>query len=135
MSKKRNSTLADAIDRYTSESKPVGRTKAQVLAGHQDSRHFQHGLRPHSRAGHEEPGREIDNDVWCDLPEPALRIVRTTPQTKDEIFPFNPDAITAAFTRACKLLSIDDLHFHDLRHDGASRLFEMGLNRLDQLPA
>jgi len=24
------------------------------------------------------------------------------------------------------LLGIDDLHFHDLRHDGISRLFEMG---------
>lgn len=28
--------------------------------------------------------------------------------------------------RACKILGIDDLHFHDLRHDGVSRLFEMG---------
>jgi integrase len=74
------------------------------------------------------PGEKIGNDVWCDLPEPALRIVRTMSRTKDEIFPFNPDAITAAFTRACKLLGIDDLHFHDLRHDGVSRLFEMGLN-------
>jgi integrase len=29
-------------------------------------------------------------------------------------------------TRTCKLLAIDDLHFHDLRHEGVSRLFEMG---------
>jgi integrase len=31
-----------------------------------------------------------------------------------------------AFTRACALLGIDDLHFHDLRHEGISRLFELG---------
>ena len=34
---------------------------------------------------------------------------------------------SAAFTRACKALEIEDLHFHDMRHEGASRLFEMGL--------
>jgi integrase len=26
------------------------------------------------------------------------------------------------------MLNIEDLHFHDLRDDGVSRLFEMGLN-------
>lgn len=35
--------------------------------------------------------------------------------------------MSAAFTRACKLLGIDDLHLHDMRHEGTSRLFEMGL--------
>lgn len=34
--------------------------------------------------------------------------------------------MSASFTRACHFLEIDDLHFHDLRHDGVSRLFEMG---------
>ena len=38
------------------------------------------------------------------------------------------DAIGAAFTRAVALLGIEDLHFHDLRHEGASRLFELGMN-------
>src|SRR5262249_14571275 len=42
------------------------------------------------------------------------------------IFPYSTDAISAAFTRACKILGIEDLRFHDLRHEGISRLFEMG---------
>ena len=29
-------------------------------------------------------------------------------------------------TRACQQLEIKDLHFHDLRHEGVSWLFEMG---------
>jgi integrase len=29
-------------------------------------------------------------------------------------------------THASKFLEINDLHFHDLRHEGISRLFEMG---------
>lgn len=74
------------------------------------------------------PGEKIGNDVWCDLPEPAVRIIKSMPKKKDEIFPFGVDAIRANFTRACKLLGIDDLHFHDLRHEGITRLFEMGLN-------
>lgn len=74
------------------------------------------------------PGEKVGNDVWCDLPAPALRVINATPRSADEIFPFNSDTISAAFTRACALLGINDLHFHDLRHEGVSRLFEMGLN-------
>lgn len=43
------------------------------------------------------------------------------------IFPHNHKSVSAAFTRACDELKIDDLHFHDLRHEGTSRLFEAGL--------
>ena len=62
----------------------------------------------------------------CDLPTEALRIIKSMPRVAPEIFPYSTDAINAAFTRACQFLAIDDLHFHDLRHDGVSRLFEMG---------
>jgi hypothetical protein len=42
------------------------------------------------------------------------------------IFPYSADAISAAFTRACKILAIDDLHFQDLRSEGIARLFDLG---------
>lgn len=74
------------------------------------------------------PGEKIGNDQWCDLSPEALRIVLAQPRISPRIFPASSDAVSAAFTRACKLLNIEDLHFHDLRHEGASRLFEMGLN-------
>ena len=44
----------------------------------------------------------------------------------DRIFPYAHKSAGTAFTRACKELSIEDLHFHDLRHEGTSRLFEAG---------
>lgn len=44
----------------------------------------------------------------------------------DRIFPYNGDSVGAAFHRACKKLGIFDLHFHDLRHEATSRLFEAG---------
>jgi len=74
------------------------------------------------------PGEKRGNNVWVDLPDPAVAIIKAMPTKGDLIFPYSTDAIGAAFTRACKILGIADLHFHDLRHDGVSRLFEMGLN-------
>lgn len=71
------------------------------------------------------PGQKIGNDVWCQLPDEAWSIVQGMPRDVEVIFPYNARSISASFTRACKFLGIDDLHFHDLRHDGVSRLFEM----------
>jgi integrase len=72
------------------------------------------------------PGDKMGNDTWCGLPPEAEAIARAMPKVAAEIFPFSTDAISAAFTRACQTLGIEDLHFHDLRHEGASRLFELG---------
>jgi integrase len=72
------------------------------------------------------PGDKLGNDTWCDLPPEASAIIKAMPKREARIFPYSTDAISAAFTRACQVLGIDDLHFHDLRHDGVSRLFEMG---------
>ena len=71
------------------------------------------------------PGQKIGNDVWCHLPDEAWAILQSMPREREEIFPYNSDSISAAWTRASKFLEIDDLRFHDLRHEGISRLFEM----------
>lgn len=74
------------------------------------------------------PGEKIGNDVWCDLPPEALQIILSMANRHEEIFPFCGDTIGANFSRACQFLDIIDLHLHDLRHDGVSRLFEIGRN-------
>ncbi|CAI8961702.1 tyrosine-type recombinase/integrase [Pseudomonas sp. IT-P176] len=71
------------------------------------------------------PGQKIGNDVWCHLPDEALRILNSMPKTCAEVFPYNSASISTSWAKACKFLEIGDLHFHDLRHDGVSRLFEM----------
>ncbi|WP_101048662.1 site-specific integrase [Macromonas nakdongensis] len=75
------------------------------------------------------PGEKIGNDVRVNLPAEALSIIQR--QAREEgytgpIFPYNSKSISSSFTRACLLLGIHDLNFHDLRHEGVSRLFEMG---------
>lgn len=72
------------------------------------------------------PGEKGGLDTWVDLPDPASAIIETMPRTEDRIFPFHSNTISRRFTDACKLLGIQDLHFHDLRHEGTSRLAEMG---------
>jgi integrase len=72
------------------------------------------------------PGDKRGNNVYCELPPEALAIIRSMPRDDQPIFPCSTDAISTAFTRACKILGIEDLWFHDLRHEGISRLFEVG---------
>lgn len=71
------------------------------------------------------PGQKIGNDVWCHLPPEAWAILQTMPKVLPEIFPYSAESVSTSWTRACQILAIEDLHFHDLRHDGVSRLFEM----------
>jgi integrase len=54
----------------------------------------------------------------------AQRSIRSNED--DRIFAYVHRSAGTAFTRACKELKIEDLHFHDLRHEGTSRLFEAG---------
>ena len=56
----------------------------------------------------------------------AWAVVQAQPRTSAYIFPHEPRSIGAAFTRACHVLGIKDLRFHDLRHEATSRLFERG---------
>jgi integrase len=72
------------------------------------------------------PGQKHGNDVWCHLPDEAWQIMQSMPKGSERPFPYNHRSISAAFTRACNFLEMNNLHFHDLRHDGVSRLFEMG---------
>lgn len=72
------------------------------------------------------PKEKDGNDQEVPLLGKAFDIVMKQPRTSERIFPHQPHTVSTLFTRACKLLQIDDLHFHDLRHEGISRLFEQG---------
>lgn len=74
------------------------------------------------------PKKKSGNNQIVPLLDSALEIIKRQARSDvdSRIFPYNPTTIGTYFTKACKDLGIDDLHFHDLRHEGASRLFEMG---------
>ncbi len=62
------------------------------------------------------------------LPRSAYKIIMRQPKQSEFIFPYNPKTLGHYFRKACNLNGIIDLRFHDLRHEGVSRLFEAGLS-------
>jgi integrase len=54
-----------------------------------------------------------------------------TPIRETPLFSLLPDSLSQAFRRLCRRLEIQNLHFHDLRHEATSRLFEKGLNPVE----
>lgn len=52
-------------------------------------------------------------------------------ERSDAVFPgLTSEAIKRAYIRACARAKIEGLHFHDLRHEATSRLFERGLDAM-----
>jgi integrase len=75
-----------------------------------------------------DPRKKKGNDQWIPLLGDAWDIVQRQPRKNgdERIFPIHPQTISKYFHDACVKLGIPDLHLHDMRHEGTSRLFEQG---------
>lgn len=71
------------------------------------------------------PRKKMGNHVPVNLTDEALAIIQRQPKTSDFIFPFDPKSISTRFTRTMKVLGIEDLRLHDLRHEYCSWLGEL----------
>jgi integrase len=78
------------------------------------------------------PNQKQGNDQEVPLLGQSFEIVKRQPKVDERIFPHNGGTISSIFPRACQALGINDLRFHDLRHEGVSRLFERGF-RIEQV--
>ncbi|WP_321918428.1 tyrosine-type recombinase/integrase [Burkholderia cepacia] len=66
------------------------------------------------------------------LSSKAIETLRALPRaTRGPIFQTSQNAVVCVWKRALKELNIQDLRWHDLRHEAASRLFERGLNPME----
>ena len=63
----------------------------------------------------------------------AIRVLRSLPRSlHGQAFPgATTEAIKRAYIRAVRRAGIENLRFHDLRHEGTTRLFEKGLNIME----
>ncbi|WP_318454839.1 site-specific integrase [Photobacterium leiognathi] len=75
-----------------------------------------------------DPREKIGNHQMVPLLGNAWDIVQAQPHTDSRIFPYNPKSISTGFQRVRNKLGIVDLRYHDMRREGASRLFEMGFS-------
>lgn len=64
-------------------------------------------------------------DAWT-IVERRISAMGETPDPEAFVFDYNEKTCSQRHTLACKALSIIDLHLHDWRREGASRLFEQG---------
>ena len=62
------------------------------------------------------------------LTQKAAKIIASLSTRKDNVFPTTDYAIRHAWDRLVRRAGIEDLRFHDLRHEAVSRFFEMGLS-------
>lgn len=79
---------------------------------------------PREKIGNDQKVPLIDAtgiDAWQILQQQKFY----SPNT-ERVFPYNGRSVGTAFRRACQDLKIEDLHFHDMRHEATSRLFEAG---------
>jgi integrase len=74
------------------------------------------------------PRRKVGNNEELPLVGHALDIIMRQPRSETEprIFPHEPGTASKAFKAACDDLGIVNLHFHDMRHEAASALFDAG---------
>lgn len=72
------------------------------------------------------PRKKIGNRKEFRMTRQGWAIIERQVETDDRVFPYKAKSVGTAFTNACHLLEIEDLHFHDLRHEATSRLFERG---------
>jgi integrase len=59
------------------------------------------------------------------------RLTTTIQSITGKVFDVSQISLDKAWRRACKKAGIEELRFHDLRHEAISRLFEMGLNPME----
>lgn len=75
-----------------------------------------------------DPKKKVGNHMMVPLLGEAWDIVQRQPKTDDLIFPFRERSITQTYRNVRDELGISDLRYHDLRREGASRLFEAGFS-------
>ena len=62
----------------------------------------------------------------------ALELLKALPRSMDgRVLPTTPESLKNAFERTRKRANMTHFNFHDLRHEGISRLFEAGWNVME----
>lgn len=86
------------------------------------------------------PNGSKGNHVKVKIPEAAQKLIPLFLENRDVqrsmykrfdddiLLPASSKSISARWAEACNVMGIEDLHFHDLRHEAATRLAEQGLS-------
>ncbi len=73
-----------------------------------------------------DPKNKAGNDQEIPLLGEALEIIKRQAKTDRRIFPWAVNTVGDAFSLTAQLARLENIHFHDLRHEAITRLFEQG---------
>jgi len=73
-----------------------------------------------------DPKMKKGNDIFFPALGDAWALMMAQEMTSEFVFPYNAKTASARFTQAKHKLNIENLRFHDLRREGATRLLEAG---------
>lgn len=80
------------------------------------------------------PDGSSGNHKKARIPDVAVTVINDLLKARekldcddDRLIPVDAKSVSTYFAHACKILNIQDLRLHDLRHEGATRLAEDGL--------
>ncbi len=77
------------------------------------------------------PGTKNGTPRRVPLSKVAQAVLDRLPRRPDgRVWGMRPDSMPQAFERVCKTAGVENMTFHDLRHEAISRLFEKGLNAI-----
>jgi integrase len=76
---------------------------------------------------------KTDSPRTVPLSSRALAVLQGIPEADraGSVFPIKPASLSRAFNRAVKRAGLTYVRFHDMRHEGTSRLFEKGFNVME----
>lgn len=93
------------------------RRKMQMIRDRKDPRHKQ--------GNDKEIPLLVPRGLYAGAPDP-LAILKRQPKTDARIFPCDAYRVGRNFNLLAKFAKLSDIHFHDLRHEAITRLFEQG---------
>ena len=74
------------------------------------------------------PDTKNGKSRWVPISPKVHTILETLSRTDERVFPVTDVAVRQAWERLRRRIGIVDLTFHDLRHEGISRLFDSGMS-------
>lgn len=82
------------------------------------------------RTYHQRVNKGVPHEI--PLSSKAMAVLQAMPRSIDgRVFGCTANAVLMIWKRALKRLEIGDLRWHDLRHEGVSRLFEKGMSAIE----
>ncbi len=115
--------------RLTQLALATGMRRSELLAIHWSDLDLNKGLLRLNRKGCAANGLR-NSQRLAPLSQTTITLLKRFPQSTNKVINLSPGAARRGFDQAKIAVGLSDLHFHDLRHVGITRMWSQGMNAL-----